>query len=129
MEADYDQWFPVAYASRALLPYEKLCANRKRNLIDRSWSRRVLQNIFGRHFTVIYDHQPLKLNFEESLYLVQHVHSVVASFPISNYESLLSSISNSSPSLVGCKKRNKLHQESNYTTAFEERLSTTKAYC
>ncbi len=63
-----DRWFPIAYASRALLPYEKNYAQIEKETLSIVFGvERFHEYLYGRQFTVINDHQPLKSIFNKSI--------------------------------------------------------------
>ena len=65
---DGDRWFPIAYASRALLPYEKNYAQIEKETLSIVFGvERFHEYLYGRRFTVINDHQPLKSIFNKSI--------------------------------------------------------------
>ena len=65
---DGDRWFPIAYASRALLPYEKNYAQIEKETLSIVFGvERFHEYLYGCHFTVINDHQPLKSIFNKSI--------------------------------------------------------------
>ena len=66
-----DQWFPIAYASQALLPYEKNYAQIEKEILSIVFGvERFHEYLYGRHFTVINGHQPLKSIFNKTYHPV-----------------------------------------------------------
>ena len=63
-----DRWFPIAYASRALLPYEKNYAQIEKETLSIVFGvEQFHKYLYGRQFTVRNDHQPLKSIFNKSI--------------------------------------------------------------
>ena len=66
--ADCEQWFPIAFASRALAPYEKNYAQIEKETLSIVFgTERFHEYLYGHHFTVFNDHQPLKSIFQKSI--------------------------------------------------------------
>ena len=62
------RWFPIAYTSRALLPYEKNYAQIEKETLSIVFgTERFHKYLYGHHFTVFNDHQPLKSIFNKSI--------------------------------------------------------------
>jgi hypothetical protein len=65
---DSPQWFPIAYASIALLPYERNYAQIEKEALSIVLvTERFHEYLYGHHFTVFNDHQPLKSIFGKSI--------------------------------------------------------------
>ena len=65
---DSPRWSPIAYASRALLPYEKNYAQIEKETLSIVFgTERFHEYLYGHHFTVFNDHQPLKSIFNKSI--------------------------------------------------------------
>jgi hypothetical protein len=65
---DSPRWYPIAYASRALLPYEKNYAQIEKETLSIVFgTERFHEYLYGHHFTVFNDHQPLKSIFNKSI--------------------------------------------------------------
>ena len=65
---DFPRWFPIAYASRALLPYEKNYAQIEKETLSIVFgTERFHEYLYGHRFTVFNDHQPLKSIFNKSI--------------------------------------------------------------
>ena len=65
---DCEQWFPIAFASRALAPYEKNYAQIEKETLSIVFgTERFHEYLYGHHFTVFNDHQPLKSIFKKSI--------------------------------------------------------------
>ena len=66
--ADCEQWFPIAFASRALAPYEKNYAQIEKETLSIVFgTERFHEYLYGHHFTVFNDHQSLKSIFQKSI--------------------------------------------------------------
>ena len=62
------KWCPVGYVSRLLRDYEKRYAQIKKETLSIVFGvERFYEYLFGRKFTVINDHQPLKSIFNKSI--------------------------------------------------------------
>eukprot|EP00794_Sanderia_malayensis_P014552 gene14552-16054_t len=63
-----EKWHPIAYASRALQPYETRYAQIEKEVLSVVFgTERFHEYLYGRHFTVYNDHQPLKSIFSKSI--------------------------------------------------------------
>ena len=62
------RWHPIAYASRALQPYETRYAQFEKEILSVVFgTERFHEYLYGCHFTVYNDHQPLKSIFSKSI--------------------------------------------------------------
>ena len=65
---NYEKWHPIAYASRALQPFEQRYAQIEKEVLSVVFgTERFHEYLYGRHFTVYNDHQPLKSIFSKSI--------------------------------------------------------------
>ena len=63
-----ERWHPIAYASRALQPYETRYAQIEKESCSVVFgTERFHEYLYGRHFTVYNDHQPLNSIFSKSI--------------------------------------------------------------
>ena len=63
-----EKWHPIAYASRALQPFEQRYAQIEKEVLSVVFgTERFHEYLYGRHFTVYNDHQPLKSIFSKSI--------------------------------------------------------------
>ena len=63
-----ERWHPIAYASRALQPYETRYAQIEKEILSVVFgTERFHEYLYGRHFTVYNDHQPLKSIVSKSI--------------------------------------------------------------
>ena len=63
-----EKWHPIAYASRALQPFEQRHAQIEKEVLSVVFgTERFHEYLYGRHFTVYNDHQPLKSIFSKSI--------------------------------------------------------------
>ena len=63
-----EMWYPIAYASRALQPFEQRYAQIEKEVLSVVFgTERFHEYFFGRHFLVYNDHQPLKSTFSKSI--------------------------------------------------------------
>ena len=60
------EWYPVGFASRALREYEKKYAQIEKETLSVTFAK-FHEYLYGHHFTVINDHQPLKSIFSKSI--------------------------------------------------------------
>ena len=64
----YPEWYPVGYASRSLQGYKKRYAQIEKETLSIVFGvGRFHEYLYGRKFTVINDHQPLKSIFSKSI--------------------------------------------------------------
>ena len=62
------QWHPIGYSSRALRDYEKQYAQIEKETFSIVFGvERFHEYLYGRKFTIINDHQPLKSIFSRSI--------------------------------------------------------------
>ena len=63
-----EKWHPIVYASRALRPFEQSYAQIEKEVLSVVFgTERFHECLFGRHFIVYNDHQPLKSIFSKSI--------------------------------------------------------------
>jgi len=61
-------WYPIAYASRALQPFEQRYAQIEKEVLSVVVGTECFHEyLFGRHFLVYNDHQPLTSIFSKSI--------------------------------------------------------------
>ena len=64
----YEKWHPIAYESRALQPFEQRYAQIEKEVLSVVFGTECFHEyLYGRHFTVYNDHQPLKSIFSKSI--------------------------------------------------------------